>query len=80
MRDINRCELFSKLVGGGDCPCSYPDLKRCGFKFYTDKYGNTLGLCQHRVKELGFVECVKEMKTLIWWSMKKKKVWETELQ
>ena len=78
MRDINRCELFSKLCNA-DIPCSYPDLKRCGFKFYTDKYGNMLGMCQHRVKELGFVECVKEMKTLTWWSLKRKKCWE-ELQ
>ena len=78
VRNINRCELFSKLCGA-DIPCSYPDL-RCGFKFYTDKYGNTLGMCQHRVKDLGFEECVKEMRVLFTWKMKKEKCWEADLQ
>jgi hypothetical protein len=55
LRDIDKCELFSKLVGG-EIPC------------------------QHRVKELGFVECAKEMKTLTWWSLQRTKCWETELQ
>jgi len=68
VRNINRCELFSKLCNT-DIPCSYSNLRE-GFKFYTDKYGNTLGMCQHRVKELGFVGCMKEMKTLLWWSLK----------
>jgi len=37
-------------------------------------------MCQHRVKELGFTESAKEMKVLLWWSQKRKKVWETDLQ
>ena len=72
MRNISKCELFSGLCGDV-IPCAHPEKKDCGFQFYTNEEGETLGLCKHRKDELGFKKCWEEMRVLLEWKRTREK-------
>jgi len=71
MRDVNVCELFSKVCGG-TISCAHPEKEKCGFTIY-NVYGTNIGLCSYRVAELGFKKCYEEMEILIKWKKEIKK-------
>ena len=63
---MRRCELFSKLTGV-DVACMHPEEDECGFQFYTNGEGKTLGMCRYRKDKLGFKKCWAEIRILNEW-------------
>ena len=62
----SKCELFSNVCGI-EIRCNYPKKERCGFQFYTNKEGESLGLCRYRVDQFGFKKTWREMEILVGW-------------